>query len=232
MRRDHHRLRRVAQRLRQVLQADQRLLDAFEPGHQRRRIEVGADREALAIVADDQRRVSVIREQVQRAPAGFDQPGGDAVLLGREFPEQGAITHIMHSAIAIAVELGARSAQVRCGDFARIRFQRQVVAIRRTVVTGDFACLVALIEGRASVSDHGLDPARHRIAIGFKAVDGLGHANRIPDLEWTQLMREAPLLRVVHIDDGIGDLGHAVGGVSQQEKRANATDIGRRGRQR
>ena len=96
MRRYDNRFVRMTQGFRERLQVFDRLVDAGHARHQLGRIEIRADGEASAVVADDQRLDLRLAKHVQRLPAGSDQIGRDAVVPGLESPKQRAIAHVVN----------------------------------------------------------------------------------------------------------------------------------------
>src|SRR4029079_16537110 len=61
-----------------------------------------------------------------------------------------------------------------------------------------------------------LDPAGDGVAGGLHLLGGGLHAQRVPGLERAALPAEAPAQGAVDLDDVVGDLAQAVGGVDER----------------
>ena len=103
--------------------------------------------------------------------------------------------------------------EMREHDGPRPRRQRLVRGLPRPPDRG--APVGILVEERAVRGRQLRDPLRNRAAVGPHPRHRLGHAERVPELEGTEVPRVAPAHGVVDRGDVVADLGDAVGAVEQ-----------------
>src|SRR5262245_55264218 len=216
VRRDDHRLRRIAQahgRVLKLLNGHRQLVPLALLRRKQDHHNVRAGRKILALVADDQPG-EILLDLFDRK---LDHP--DLVL-----PERVHLRMELYAGDAVA-KIDQARAHILLDDFALV-FERFEDGHARRL--GDWFVFAAgeievmahavlgLVKALGPGGEHLLDVGRDSAAFFAHPADRLFDADHVPGLKYAEFMREAPFHRVVDLDDVVGDFGDAVGGVDHR----------------
>ena len=172
--------------------------------------DVGADGEVLAVIGNDQAG-GVAVQPLNRLLHDVEHGAVERIDARVPLQQHDAVANVPQAGHFVAGELLARAADVLHAQRLGAARHLDVFLARRVVDH----LLVAGVGEEALVAggQHRLDPRRHADAFAFQAGNGCLDAQSIPRLERAHLPGKAPLHRVIDVDQAVGDLGHALGGV-------------------
>src|SRR5215211_7578521 len=179
---------------------------------------VRPDAEVPTLVADDEPDHIVPLQLLERPVPHLDDGSVYGVAFCVELEAEDAVSQVQQARRVVAGDLRALLAQPVQGDDHGVLADRLVSSLDRAVdqLPAPFLPVEALV----AAVEHLFDPRGDLDVHRLRLLDRVPDAEEVPGTERAGLVHEAPLHRVVHVLQGVGDLRHPAGGVGEVRKQS------------